>query len=140
MRMYDLSQWQPGWVAISHVHKRIAIIDLCRPSDVHKEQLHAAALRKQEGYSPLIYALDYYINQGWTVTIPVFPFVVGIRPIIRGLIPLPHIHALLKFLDAPRKYWSTTVESTVLASVKAFYFLHRVRFGGLPTRGLLEDV
>ena len=132
MRMCDLSRWQPDWVAISHVHKRIAIIDLYRPSDVHKEQLYTAALRKQEGYSPLIYALDYYINQGWTIH--VFPFVVGIR----GLIHIPHIHALLKFLDAPRKYWATTVESTVLASVKAFYFLHRVRFGGLPTRGLLE--
>ncbi len=29
--------------------------------------------------------------------------------------------------------------STVLASVKALNFLHRVRIGGLPTRGLLED-
>ena len=74
-----------GTVAISHVHKRIAIIDLCRPSDVYKEQLHTAALRKQEGYSPLIYALYYHINQG--LTIPIFPMVVGIR----GLIHLPHI-------------------------------------------------
>ena len=31
--------WQPDWVAISFDHKRIAIIDLCRPSDVHKDQL-----------------------------------------------------------------------------------------------------
>ncbi len=44
MRMCDLSRWQPDWVAISHVHKPIAIIDLFRPSNVHKEQLHAAAL------------------------------------------------------------------------------------------------
>ena len=27
----ELQRWQPDWVAISHVHKRIAIIDLCRP-------------------------------------------------------------------------------------------------------------
>jgi hypothetical protein len=42
--MCELSRWQPDWVAISQVHKRIAIIDPCRPSDVHREQLHAAAL------------------------------------------------------------------------------------------------
>ncbi len=97
MHMCDLSRWELDWVAIFHVHKRIAITDLCRPSDIHKEQRHAAAL--------------------------------------------PHTHALLKFLDASRKYWSTTlaVHSTVLASIKALYFLHRVRFGGLPARGLLED-
>jgi hypothetical protein len=118
-----LSRWQPDWVAISQVHKGIAIIDLCRPSDVHREQLHAAALRKQEGYSPLIYALDYYISQGCR----------------GGRIHLPHIPALLNFLDTPQKYWSATIASTVLASVKALYFLHRVRFGGLPTLELLED-
>jgi hypothetical protein len=32
----DISD-NPDWVAISQVHKRIAIIDLCRPSDVHRE-------------------------------------------------------------------------------------------------------
>ena len=56
--MCDLSRWQPDWVAISQVHKRIAIIDRCRPPDVlvHREQLHAAAIRKQEGCLPPIYA------------------------------------------------------------------------------------
>ncbi len=33
-----LQRWQPDWVAISHAHKRIAIIDLCRPSDVCQDQ------------------------------------------------------------------------------------------------------
>jgi hypothetical protein len=123
-RMCDLSQWQPDWVAISQVHKRIAIIYLCRPLDVHREQLHAAALHtsKQELHSPLIYALDYYISQGWKIH--VFPLVVGIW----GLIHLPHILALLKCLDTPQKHWSTTIASTVLASVKELYFLLCVRF------------
>ncbi len=58
---------------------------------------------------------------------------------IRGLLHLPHIHALLKFLDTPQKHRSPTIASTVLASVKALYFLHRVRFDGLPTLELLED-
>jgi hypothetical protein len=129
--MCDLSQWQHDWVAISHVQKRIAIIDLCHPSDVHREQLHAAALRKQdsERYSPLIYALDYYISQGRIIH--VFPLVVGIR----DLIHLPHIHAFLKFLDTPQKHWSPTISSTVRASVKALYFIYSVRFGDLSLRG-----
>ena len=70
----DLQRWQPDWVAISHVHKRIAIIYLCRPSDVHEDQLEAAATLKQDGYSPLIRALDFYTTQGWIKH--VFPWVV----------------------------------------------------------------
>ena len=53
----------------------------------------------------------------------------GLNP---GLVHPPHICALLQFLEVPRKHWLPIVESTVLASVQAFYFLHRVRFGGLP--------
>ena len=40
-------------------------------------------------------------------------------------------------MEVPRKHWLPIVESTVLASVQAFYFLHRVRFGGLPRGDLL---
>ena len=60
----DLQRWRPDWVAISYDHKRIVIIDLCRPSDVHEDQLEAAATLKQDGYSPLIRALDFYPTQG----------------------------------------------------------------------------
>jgi hypothetical protein len=79
----------------------------------HREKLHAAALRKQERYSPLIYALDYYISQGWIIH--VIPLVVGIR----GLIHLPHIHALLKFLDTPQKHWSTTLATVTIQTYAA---------------------
>ena len=127
----DLQRWQPDWVAISHTRRRIAIIDLCRPSDVHEDQLKAAALLKQNRYQPLIGALEFYVQQGWVVH--VFPWVVGIR----GLVHPPHICALLQFLEVPRKHWLPIVESTVLASVQAFYFLHRVRFGGLSKGDLL---
>ena len=72
----DLQRWQPGWVTISFDHKRIAIIDVCRPSDVHKDQFEVAATLKQDGYHPLIRALDFYTTQGWIVH--VFPWVVGI--------------------------------------------------------------
>ncbi len=59
----DLKRWQPDWVAISHAHDRISIIDLCHPSDAYENHLEAAATLKQDGYSPLLYALDYYTKQ-----------------------------------------------------------------------------
>jgi hypothetical protein len=50
----------------------------------------------------------------------------------------PNICALLQFLEVPhKKHWLPAVESTVIVSVKASYFLHRVRFGGRPEAGLL---
>ena len=119
-------QWgrrQPDWVLVSQHHKRIAIVDLCRPSDVHPAQLLAAAIRKQQTYLPLLESLSYYSDQGWTIQ--VFPWVVGIR----GTIDPTHIQSLLKFLGILRKHWQVAVEKTVLASVRAFYFLHTVRFG-----------
>ena len=122
----DLQRWQPDWIAISFDHKRIAIIDLCRSSGVYEDQLEVAATLKQDGYNPLIRALDFYASQGWIVH--VFPWVVDIR----GLLHPSHICALLQFLEVPCKHWLPAVEVTVLASVNAFYFLHHVRFGGLP--------
>ncbi len=73
----DLQRWQPDWVAVSYVHKRIAIIHLCRPLDAYEYQLEATATLKQDGYSPLLRALDFYTFQGWVIH--VFPWVVGIH-------------------------------------------------------------
>ena len=56
---------------------------------------------------------------------------------IRGLLHPSHICALLQFLEVPHIHWLPAVEGTVLALVNAFYFLHRVRVGGLPAGGLL---
>ncbi len=120
---YDLQRWRPNWVAISYAHKRIAIIDLCRPSDAYGDHFEAAATLKQDGHSPLLLALDFYTKQGWVIH--VFLWVVGIR----GLLHLPHICAALQFLDVPHPHWLLAVESTVLASVNSFYFLHSVLFG-----------
>ncbi len=117
-------------MAISYAHKRIAIIDLCRLSDAYGDQLEAAATLKQDGFSPLLCALDFYTKQGWVIH--VFSWVVGIR----GLLHPPHICATLQFLEAPSQNWQLAVESTVLASVNALYSLHRVRFGGPSERGL----
>jgi hypothetical protein len=89
---------------------------------VHEDQLKTAAPLKQDGYSPLIRALDFYSKQGWIMH--VFSWVV----VISGLLHPPHIYALLQFLEVPHKHWFTVVSGTVLDSVNAFYFLHHVRF------------
>ena len=130
----SLDRWQPDWVLVSPTLRRIAIVDLCRPSDMYPGQLLAAGNRKQQVYSPLLYALEHYSSQGWVIH--VFPWVVGIR----GLIDPEPICALLKFLDIPRVHWQLVIDRTVLASVQALHFLHQVRFGGSPgTMGSMQD-
>ncbi len=99
--------------------------DLCRPSDAPPPQLQAAAQRKQQAYSPLEEALSYYAEQGWIVH--VFPWVVGIR----AMIDPAHVESHLKFIGVQQKHWKVAAERSVLASVRAFHFLHKVRFGGL---------
>jgi hypothetical protein len=37
----------------------------------------------------------------------------------------------LKFIGVQQKHWKVAAERSVLASVRAFHFLHKVRFGGL---------
>ena len=119
-----LDRWQPDWVLFSSADKKIAIVDLCRPSDMFHEQLTAAFIRKKRNYCPLIEALGHYSALGWTISI--FPWVVGIR----GLVDAKHIQTTLAVLDIPKENWKEGIENTVLASVRAFSFLHRVRFGG----------
>jgi hypothetical protein len=34
-RMCSLDRWQPDWIFVSHELEKIAIVDLCCPSDVH---------------------------------------------------------------------------------------------------------
>ncbi len=59
--------------------------------------------------------------------IHVFPWVVGIC----SMTDLFHVESLLKFQGIQRKLWHRAIELTVLASVQAFHFLHKARFGGL---------
>ena len=55
----QLGGLQPNWILESEEQKKSAIVDLCRPSDVHHAQLFAAAMRKQQAYHPLVEALSY---------------------------------------------------------------------------------
>jgi hypothetical protein len=43
----------------------------------------------------------------------------------RDMIDPLHVHSLLKFAEIQQKHWKTAVERTVLASVRAFHYLHR---------------
>ncbi len=91
----DLERWKWDRTFVSSELKRIAIIGLCRPSVVYSEQLPEAVIRKQDGDSPLIAALDQCTDSGWIVH--VFQWEVGIR----GLLDQSHVHALLDFLEIP---------------------------------------
>ena len=75
-----LGRRQPDWILVSKQNKRIAVVDLSSPSDIHQAQLLAAAIRKQQAYQPLVDGLSYYTEQGWVVH--VFPLIVGIRGMI----------------------------------------------------------
>ena len=54
----QLGRRQSDWILVSKTHKKIAIVDLCRPSDVHPAQLLTAAMRKQHTYGPLVEQLE----------------------------------------------------------------------------------
>jgi hypothetical protein len=91
-------------------------------ADVHADQLATAYSRKHTSYAPLADALYYYKTEGWEIK--VFPLVIGVR----GLVDVRHIHETFTFLKIPRKEWLHGLERFALASVKAFSFLHRIRY------------
>ena len=58
------------------------------------------------------------------------PWVVGIR----GLANTKHLHAALAFLDIPRQKWKDKIEDSVLASVRALAYMHKIRYAGAGRR------
>jgi hypothetical protein len=36
----------------------------------------------------------------------------------------------MEFLEIHKRHWHAAAEKTVLASVRALFFMHRIRFGG----------
>ncbi len=73
----DLGRWQPDFILISWKHKRIAVVDLTRPSDVLSVQLEEAYRSKKQKYGPVRSALHHYIREGWTIVILIW--VIGTR-------------------------------------------------------------
>ena len=118
----SLSRWQPDFVAVSFKAKKIAILELCRPSDISPGQLQAAYERKMNLYGPLVEALGHYSDSGWSVKI--LPWVVGAR----GLVLERAMHHALEYIDVPKTFWRPIIEDTVLASISALAFMHRIRF------------
>ncbi len=110
---------QQDWVLVLESHKRIAIVDLCLPSDTSPSQLLAAAMRKQNAYCPFVEALHYYADRGWVIL--VFPLVVRIC----CMVDPSHVGSLLKFLLIQWKLWHRAIELTVLALAQVFHFLHK---------------
>jgi ribonuclease HI len=118
----SLSRWQPDFVSVSFKAKKIAILELCRPSDTSSGQLQAAYERKRNLYGPLVEALGHYSDSGWSVKI--LPWVVGAR----GLVLEQAMHHALEYLEVPKTFWRPIIEDTVLASISALAFMHRIRF------------
>jgi len=118
----SLGRWQPDFVVVSFKAKKIALLDLCRPSDTSLGQLQAAYERKINTYSPLVEALGHYSDSGWSVKI--LPWVVGAR----GLVQEKAMAQALEYLEVPKAVWRSIIEDTVLASISALAFMHRIRF------------
>jgi len=132
-RLATLTYWQERWqlaggarrpdfLAVSYSRSKIAIVDVCRPSDVRLERLDAAYQGKLAVYGPLLIALGFYIESGWTLQI--LPWVVGAR----GLIKKRNMCNALEFLEVPHKKQQSIIEGTVQASIAALAFMHRMRF------------
>ena len=98
----SLSRWQPDFVAVSFKAKKIAILELCRPSDISPGQLQAAYERK-------MYRYGHYSDSGWSVKI--LPWVVGAR----GLVLEQAMHHALEYIEVPKTFWRPIIEDTVLA-------------------------
>jgi hypothetical protein len=119
-----VGRWRPDFLAISYSRSKIAIVEVCRPSqaDVHLERLDAAYQGKLAVYGSLLTALSFYTEIGWTVQI--LPWVVGAR----GLIKKRHMCNALEFLEVSHKKQQSIIEGTVQASIAALAFMQRTRF------------
>jgi hypothetical protein len=122
-----VGKWRPDFIAISESRKKIAILELCRPSDVRLERLEAAFQGKLAVYAPLLTALSSYTENGWTVQ--VLPWVVGAR----GLIQTCNMRNALEFLEVPHGKRQSVIDSTVQASIGALAFMNSMRFAARTT-------
>jgi len=118
----SLGNWRPDFVAVSRARRKIAILDVCRPSDSRLARLSAAYQDKVRTYQPLLAALGQYSDNGWTVQI--LPWVVGAR----GLIQQRTLCNALDFLEICKDNWQPILNGSVQAAISALLFMHSVRF------------
>jgi len=119
----QLGRWQPDFIVISHTRKLIAIgPEISLPSDSHINQLSEAYNRKKRRYTPLLTALQQYVDNGWTIRI--LPWIVGAR----GLICEQHLTTVLDYLDIPQSRWSLIISCTVQESIETLAYMHKIRY------------
>ena len=128
----DISRWQPDFVLVSWKYKKIAILELTRPSDMLIAQMEEAYRKKIQKYAPILSALQHYIHAGWNIEI--LPWVVGIR----GFVDTKHLQAAFAFLDIPKPKWKDMIEASVLASVRALAYMHKIRYSGANRRSAID--
>ena len=85
-------------ILVSEHHKEIAIVDLCRPSDVNPAQFRAAAMQKQHSYCPVEQVLNDCTDQGWVIHVFPCQWVVATR----CMIDPKRVESLLKVLGIQR--------------------------------------
>ncbi len=100
----DLGRWQPDFVLVSWIRKRIAVVDLTLLSDVLSTQLEEAYRSKKRKYGPIRSALHHYIRAGWTIEI--LPWVIGIS----GLADTASLQKALSFLDISQQKWRDIIK------------------------------
>jgi hypothetical protein len=128
-----LGRWQPDLLLVSHSRRKIAIMDVIRPSDIRRERLQAAYQDKMRIYEPLRQALDNYASSQWEIRI--LPWVVGTR----GLVQHSTLTSALEFLEIPAVRWPGIISSTVQAAVAGLVLMHRVRFSHAQSQRSLEN-
>ena len=119
----SLGRWQPDIFGVSFAKKKIAIgPEVTLPSDTRLTALTDAFDRKHQTYTPLITALQDYVDSGWTVRI--LPWVVGAR----GMIKRSHLTDALEFLEIPRQKWATIIDCTIRTSLEGLAYMNQIRF------------
>ena len=111
----DIGSWQQDFVLISRQRKKIASLELTRPSYPSPAQMKEAYREKIQKHVPIPLALQHYIHTDWSIEI--LPWVVGIQ----GFADTKHPHTALEYLAIPKSQWKVMNEDSVLASVRARY-------------------
>ncbi len=130
----DLVRWQLDFILVSWKRKRIAVVDLTLPSDVLSAQLKEAYHSKKRKYGPIRSALHHYIREGWTIEI--LQWVIGIC----RLTDTASLQKALSFLDICQQKWRDIIEDSVLASVRALAYTHKVQYSSNNHQPTMEKV
>ncbi len=133
----ELGRWRLDFILVSWKRKRIAGVDLTWPSDVLSAQLAEAYRSRKRKYGPVRSALHHYIRQGWAIEI--LPWLIGFR----GVADTANLQMALSFLGIPQQKWRAIIEDSVLASVRALAYMHKLRYPSTnrqPTMGTVDQL